>query len=1222
MKRIFIFISFITITDYVFAQGAEDKSFSLPNIIMPSPDAYSLGKFGEFPVNKYTGTVNTNLPIYTIDIEGFSLPISLDYHPGGMRVEELPSWVGQGWALNAGGLITKTVIGLSDQMSNAGYLKNNYINLYNIITSPYEIQKAIFNSINQNALDLEPDKYYYNLNGNSGSFFIQKQTGKVFTMPKSNLAFNFPNSNIDSDGWEVRDSKGNRFLFGGNGFIETTHNENAGPSGSPNSFTATLLLRKVITVKGEEIDFIYQDYENQYYVRSGQSKKYLVGAGGLNGICPPISTNLITRTTLQNTLGKRIFKIKWAAGEIIFNKTTNNRQDILNDYALNNIEIFNEANELVKKYDFAYTYIDSYVGMPEGGVFNTFIGSKRLFLNEVSNVKEGIDYGKYRFEYNLSTSSSLPYYLSFSQDHWGYNNEAFNQSLIPIINNNYGQADRDVNTQAAVLGALKKIVYPTGGATEFEYESNVALIPKCDYMGSLNPNNRNKNEQFFSVTVNSTQLTNTIATPVMLCNEIDTKKYFEYVVNLATNINCPGAARDCTGNLQVFIYKQGGGSGIDLLARPAVNGQVKGTIFLDAGSTYTLQIDGPGYATAGVSATVIGRYNPTLFSFGVYGQPNTESYVNAKVGGLRIKEIINTDGIGKTEITKFFYNDKFDITNDNRVGYMTSGRMGKVPLYHYITQRNCGTGANGLNYQQILEISSSSTIQNTSEDDFRVGYKMVEMFKSDGNNKIKSFSYFTSYDEYWDEYNMTYPGVQILSNASMRGLLKSEKYLKYSSETATYSLIKNIENNYQVNESNTIVIDGLRNVCTDFKVIGGVNVPACETFFRRYFKSSKWPYLQSSIETDYSSNSTLSNEISYEYNHTYLLKTKQAMLNSKGTELVTTIKYPFDFTGNTIFTDMVNKNMLDYPIESANLLGTPLKELKKMVYTYGYSTDSKVIQLNKVESSIGGQGLITELDFKYDNFTRKISQLSKRDGSIFSYLYGYKAAYPIAEVVGVTYDQLLSTSGINLDVLRNQALNENALNIEVNKIRAVNGSYVNSYIYKPLIGIKAHNDQRGNKTTYEYDRLGRLMHLKDQNGNIIKKYCYNYAGQPIDCKPTNNTIGIYAKVCYEQTSTFYEYVYGNVVVRFYSDEACTIPISVSNLVVTYNHYFPTWESGSSSMYPLTATANGVSLTLATNICLSGVESREYYENGEWITVPYSFSNTYYLINSSQYNIGK
>ncbi|OOQ57424.1 hypothetical protein BC343_15110 [Mucilaginibacter pedocola] len=54
-------------------------------------------------------------------------------------------------------------------------------------------------------------------------------------------------------------------------------------------------------------------------------------------------------------------------------------------------------------------------------------------------------------------------------DYWGYYNGANNTSLIPFAPYN---ANRAPLLDSTVMGALKKITYPTGGATTFEYEQN------------------------------------------------------------------------------------------------------------------------------------------------------------------------------------------------------------------------------------------------------------------------------------------------------------------------------------------------------------------------------------------------------------------------------------------------------------------------------------------------------------------------------------------------------------------------------------------------------------------------------------------------------------------------------------------------------------------------------------------------------------------------------
>ncbi len=93
---------------------AQDTTNTIGHVSIASPTAASLGKFGDVPVSYNTGIPNISIPIYTVQSGSLSLPIGLSYHAGGLKVQEGASWVGAGWALNAGGVITRTVIGGPD----------------------------------------------------------------------------------------------------------------------------------------------------------------------------------------------------------------------------------------------------------------------------------------------------------------------------------------------------------------------------------------------------------------------------------------------------------------------------------------------------------------------------------------------------------------------------------------------------------------------------------------------------------------------------------------------------------------------------------------------------------------------------------------------------------------------------------------------------------------------------------------------------------------------------------------------------------------------------------------------------------------------------------------------------------------------------------------------------------------------------------------------------
>ena len=105
MRNKFLIFINLLITNFIFAQLLE-----LPKSIL-SPNAASLGKYGDISMDLNTGRANVNIPLYSLNEGGIPLDISLNYDTGGVRVSDVPGWVGQNWTLNAGGVITRTVKG-------------------------------------------------------------------------------------------------------------------------------------------------------------------------------------------------------------------------------------------------------------------------------------------------------------------------------------------------------------------------------------------------------------------------------------------------------------------------------------------------------------------------------------------------------------------------------------------------------------------------------------------------------------------------------------------------------------------------------------------------------------------------------------------------------------------------------------------------------------------------------------------------------------------------------------------------------------------------------------------------------------------------------------------------------------------------------------------------------------------------------------------------------
>ena len=91
------------------------KSQNLNHILIPpSPEASSISKYGEFPVSNFTGTPSIEIPLYQINVGRIKVPIKLKYHSSGIKVEEVPSRVGLGWSLDAGGVVSRSMVGYPD----------------------------------------------------------------------------------------------------------------------------------------------------------------------------------------------------------------------------------------------------------------------------------------------------------------------------------------------------------------------------------------------------------------------------------------------------------------------------------------------------------------------------------------------------------------------------------------------------------------------------------------------------------------------------------------------------------------------------------------------------------------------------------------------------------------------------------------------------------------------------------------------------------------------------------------------------------------------------------------------------------------------------------------------------------------------------------------------------------------------------------------------------
>src|SRR4029453_12477646 len=118
MRKFSVFLSLTGFILFVVEQNCFSQTTNefatAAEVLAPPPNAAALGKYGGIDVSLNTGMVNKTLPLYNFKTTQLELPISLTYSSAGFKVSEAPSRTGQGWVLNIGGVITRTIVGKND----------------------------------------------------------------------------------------------------------------------------------------------------------------------------------------------------------------------------------------------------------------------------------------------------------------------------------------------------------------------------------------------------------------------------------------------------------------------------------------------------------------------------------------------------------------------------------------------------------------------------------------------------------------------------------------------------------------------------------------------------------------------------------------------------------------------------------------------------------------------------------------------------------------------------------------------------------------------------------------------------------------------------------------------------------------------------------------------------------------------------------------------------
>jgi hypothetical protein len=481
----------------IFSQEFSQENIGMPKMTPPSPEAFALTKYGDVPVNEFSGMVNSTIPIYTYKVGNLELPISLNYTGAGVKVDDIPTWVGINWTLNAGGVITRTLKDDPDETvgnSNRVMLSDQQVTDYshNLLNGSTNAQ-ILGGIIDNTAKDTEVDIFNFNFLGYSGSFYFDGNFKGIVRKKDQELQIGVLEPFNTTKTIIITTPDGIKFTFGGEGAIEDTELRYIRSASLQNvnaQGTTAFYLKKIEHPIRGEIVFDYSQSSTIQNIQLTKEQTKNSVAAWYNGfgseevaVCcmnnPTISQSVQT-TTVSNRIYNpvKLTKIRSTMlNEMVeFSSSTVDNASFKN--VLNSIQIINNGN-LIKKVDFEYTpFTTNPNPQGYGDITKRFFLKKVTFDNNNDIAQNGSDGRRnevYEFEYN--NENLLPARFSYAQDYIGYyNGKDNNPNLLPnnqIFNphNVYGYADRNANFEFASLGALTDIYYPTGGHTHFEYEA-------------------------------------------------------------------------------------------------------------------------------------------------------------------------------------------------------------------------------------------------------------------------------------------------------------------------------------------------------------------------------------------------------------------------------------------------------------------------------------------------------------------------------------------------------------------------------------------------------------------------------------------------------------------------------------------------------------------------------------------------------------------------------
>lgn len=1114
------------------------------SLVPPSPTVVSFLDFQDYPVDYFHGIPNISFPIYSLKVGAIEVPIVLSYHGGGIRTTQKCGNAGLGWAVSFGAEIGHNVCGAPDDAVRGGHGEDRIHGLFHLNSVEKSFRNKLMEKQDGYVYDsagvyeklhswqaTEGDRYYrgltdvandtYSLYGlGLSAVFAYNDNKKIVISSEQPISINhsseipyITDGGCDGQGYLVKDQAGLSYLFTTQDRTKYEYHYGSpllNQSIDSVYYASAWHLDKITDLNGNSVEYNYRKISRLAVDNIGHKVGRYFFDEELEGlVVKPLyssSTIVYHPNIIESIVGGGITISFDYIHEISNTRLVPQLKSIT----------IKSADGKSRKIEFKYDRFAEFI--------------LRKVVDQTDTILE--------FEYDDGGDDELEFNYN-SQDFGGYNNDNILNSLIPKIDGMGDGADRSVSKEASRKNTLIKIIYPTGGYTQLDWESNdFSYLGAVKYEGDLNDNSKSlpivksvvdtirmclddnykklKIDDYLvadrqTITLDLTQYYNMNPANLMTTDYEHSHSFmtpdnyssvnpypFPHVTikkkgqNKVERIVCldketiePDGVKK-----QIYLGLQSGHYEIELVNPLEVDGARD---FLEANMRFHNSPAGRIYLIKSTIDTITTQKDRNYWC------------------GLRIGQIISSTGDKNSEpICKTFY------YNYTLSPYETSGTVQLLPEYinNYYIWFAIQNGAIGYKGSLVYGIGETAFPSCLSGSMSSIEYPEVRTTQNrlgvtEPSYYYEAYSYTSARTLNYCDYNnsqfLTFQPIgsrMYTSRSHYRGNLmrkvQTDNAGTNNGLVTTYDYNIYESGNIPTLTTNAFTVCDFTRAAGDNHGYGGYDygigvyslIPYNKTI--SFEKTTESDGLTSYKKYDYFYDS-------YTDRLDYNLIKSVSSESSEGDTVTTYYTYP---RGSGSYLPMAETEVTvcgDAVMSAKRTEYDSLTRLPLKVYELNGAADATSIVPVTQATTLYQKEMISRLTYEYVyNSLGNIVEIKYRGVPLVSYIWGYNGMYPIIEAKNISHETLeakaLSAGLTKANLDGQKTVSQQEINRIAGRLRTLlPDSDISSIYYHWLLGVVETVDARGISTTFDYDRRGRLTEVRDFNDFLINKYEYHYA---------------------------------------------------------------------------------------------------------------------------------